>query len=210
MADEQDPRNRFRNQQEDDNEEEEAYEEVEENGKGALIGFLILFIILFLVSTGLLFYYQFYQGSDGWRFSFKKQEISVTEAEQLKNNNKKLEASLDSMKTELKEKATKVDMLQENQTTGGGGSSKGGADISGTYYEVQVGAFKSFDFDRYNHNVTNLTFVNKGGLKKLNLGRFKKPNPARAFRRDLVKLGLEDAFIVKKENGQRIKIIESY
>ncbi len=208
MANEQDPQNRFRNR-EDENEEEE-YEEVEENGRGALIGFLILFIILFLVSTGLLFYYQFYQGSDGWHFTFKKQEINVSEAQQLKNNNKKLKASLDSLKSELKDKETKIDMLQDNKDRQGTTSAEGGADISGTYYEVQIGAFKSFDFERYSKDVTNLTFINKGGRKKLQLGKFKKPNPARAFRRDLVKLGLEDAFIVKKKNGQRIEVIESY
>jgi len=208
MADERDPRNRFRNEEADEENEEEAYEEVETNGRGALIGFLILFIVLFLISTGLLFYYQFYQGSDGWKFTFKKDNIGRQDVKQLRSQKDKLTTRLDSFETQLGRKNEKVQQLQtklENQA-----SQKGGADISGTYFEVQIGAFQSFSFDRYGDQVTNLTFNNEDGMKKLTVGRFKEANAARAFRRDLVRMGVEDAFIVKKKNGKRVKIIESY
>lgn len=209
MADERDPRNRFRNEEAEEEENEEEYEEVESNGRGALVGFLILFIILFLVSTGLLFYYQFYQG-DGWHFTLKKDNISQTEVNNLREKNDKLKSRTDSLKTQLESKTQKVQDLKTESGSQSQSTQQGGAVISGTYFEVQIGAFNSFSFERYGDQVTNLVFHNEGGMKKLALGRFKEKNAARAFRRDLSGMGLEDAFIVKKKDGRRIQIIESY
>ncbi len=215
MVEERDPRNRYRNEESKEEEEENNegdYEEVEENGRGALIGFLILFIILFLVSTGLLFYYQFYQGDDGWKFTFKKDYIGKSDVKDLEKEKSKLNEKVDTLESRLARKKQKIEELRQNRTTTSGSASaqKGGADISGIYYEVQIGAFRSFNFDKYGSEVTNLTFHNEGEMKKLALGKFKKPNAARAFVRDLNRIGLKDAFIVKKENGRRIEIIESY
>lgn len=217
MADERDPRNRYRDRNErneeavEEEQDEEAYEEVEEGGKGALTGFLILFIILFVLSTGLLVYFQFYQGNGEWKLTFKHKNAQEQPVEELKKENKGLKSEIKALEEEHEQtKANLEEARKKAEQTSSGQSKIGGADISGKYYEVQIGAFKSFDFNRYGNNITNLTFSTEDGVKKLSLGRFKEANAARAFRRDLTRIGLEDAFIVKKKNGKRVEIIESF
>lgn len=226
MADDQDSRNRYSNEdeeyenrnrrrgeEEDEDEEEEDYEEVEEGGKGTLTGFLILFILLFIATAGLLGYFQFYQPDGSFKLTFQKRQITATQVNDLKQENQQLTQVVDSLKQENQQKQALVDSMQ-NSAKGsdgpGNASFAGGAAISGTYYLVQIGAFESFSFDRYGDNVTNLTFQNNDGVLKLTLGRFKEANAARAFRRDLVEIGMEDAFVAKMENGERVKIIKSF
>lgn len=220
MADERYPNDRYNNEEEEynerdeedvDNEEEEDedYEEVEGSGKGMVTGFLIVFIILFVASTSLLVYFQFVQPDGSFKVTFKKRQTPVQQAEQLKQDKKQLQQTVDSLKKANQKQVAIVDSLRGSSSSSG--SNQGGASISGTYYEVQIGAFESFSFDRYGDKVTNLTFK-KGndGVLKLTLGRFKEANAARAFRRDIVDIGLEDAFIAKMKNGKRIDIIKSF
>ena len=226
MADDQDARNRYSNEDEeyenrnrrrgeaeDEDEEEEDYEEVEEGGKGTLTGFLILFIILFVAAAGLLGYFQFYQPDGSFKLTFQKRQITTAQVKELKQENKQLTQVVDSLKKENQQKQAMVDSMQGsgNSADGSGNASlAGGAEISGTYYLVQIGAFESFSFDRYGDRVTNLTFRNDDGVLKLTLGRFKEANAARAFRRDLAEIGMEDAFIAKMRDGKRLDIVQSF
>ena len=203
-----------RNEEEVDNEEEdeEDYEEVEGSGKGTLTGFLILFIILFVAAAGLLTYFQFIKPDGSFELSFKKRQVSGKKVEKLEANNQQLQQAVDSLKAANQQKLALVDSLRNSGSgsSGNSGNNKGGAAISGTYYSVQIGAFESFSFERYGDKVTNLSFREENGVLKLTLGRFKEANAARAFRRDLVEIGIEDAFIAKMKNGKRVDIIESY
>lgn len=220
MADDRYSSNRYSNEdeeyqdREDQNEEEEDeedYEEVEEGGKGKLTGFLILFIILFVASTGLLTYFQFIQPDGSFAFSFQKRQISAEQVQQLQQKNKQLGQVVDSLTSEVDQQQSTIDSFQMAASSGGSsGTTTGGADISGTYYAVQIGAFESFSFDRYGDRVTNLTFRNEDGVLKLTLGRFKEANAARAFRRDMVEIGMKDAFVAKMKDGQRLEIIQSF
>lgn len=223
MADERYPDDRYsnedqeynrRDEDEDEENEEEEYEDIEEgSGKGKLTGFLILFIILFIVSTSLLAYFQFYQPNGDFKLTFDKRQVTAQQVEKMKKSNNQLQSAVDSLKAANQKKLAIIDSLKSNKDTSSQASftgNKGGASISGTYYKVQIGAFESFSFDRYGDKVTNLTFEEKNGLLKLTLGRFKKANAARAFRRDLVEIGLKDAFIAKMRNGKRVKIIKSF
>lgn len=223
MADERYPNDRYsnedeeykrRDEDEDEENEEEEYEDIEEgSGKGKITGFLILFIILFIVSTGLLAYFQFYQPNGNFKLTFDKRQITAQQVDKLKKSNNQLQSAVDSLKSANKQKLALIDSLKGgngNKSKAGSTSDRGGASISGTYYKVQIGAFESFSFDRYGDKVTNLTFEEQNGVLKLTLGRFKEANAARAFRRDLVEIGIEDAFVAKMRNGKRQKIIKSF
>lgn len=215
MADEHYHRNRYGNENEgyqnrnEGNEEEEEYEEVEEGGKGKLTGFLILFIILFVVSTGLLTYFQFIQPDGSFALTFEKQAVSKSDLKALKQENKQLTQLADSLKEENERSQQVLDSLKM-ASSGGKGQQVSETSMSGQYYVVQIGAFESFSFDRYGDNVTNLKFNKDNGVLKITLGKFKEANAARAFRRDLAKLGLEDAFIYKMKDGERVGVVESY
>jgi hypothetical protein len=223
MADERYPDDRYsnedeeynrRDEDEDEENDEEEYEDIEEgSGKGKVTGFLILFIILFIVSTGLLAYFQFYQPNGDFKLTFDKRQVTSQQVDQMKKSNNQLQNAVDSLKAANQKKLAVIDSLSGDKDTTGKASStgnRGGASISGTYYKVQIGAFESFSFDRYGDKVTNLTFEEKNGVLKLTLGRFKEANAARAFRRDLVEIGLEGAFVAKMRNGKRLKIIKSF
>ncbi len=206
--------NRRDEEEEDEDNEEEEYEDIEEgSGKGKITGFLILFIILFIVSTGLLAYFQFYQPNGSFKLTFDKRQVTAQQVDKMKESNNQLQSAVDSLKAVNQKKLAVIDSLKSNKDTTRQASftgNKGGASISGTYYKVQIGAFESFSFDRYGDKVTNLTFEEQNGVLKLTLGRFKEANAARAFRRDLVEIGLEDPFVAKMKNGKRVKIIKAF
>lgn len=202
-------RNRFRdeeNNQDDENQEadnEEDYEDSEEEGGGAKTAFLVIFIILFLVSTGLLVYSQFFNGGLGLGNQGKGKAFDT-----LMKDHNRLQAKADSFKMELSNAHNQLESMQQKMQKSS--SQNQNNNISGTYFEVQIGAFKSFDPARYKNNTTNVEFHMDQGMRKITLGKFTEANAARAFRRDLVRLGIEDAFIVKKRDGERLGIVESY
>jgi cell division septation protein DedD len=74
---------------------------------------------------------------------------------------------------------------------------------TGTFYEVQIGAFRNFDISRYNGNLNQVKQEKADGLNKITLGQFSSPEDAKAFQADLRKLGVRRSFIVKKTDGVR-------
>lgn len=85
-----------------------------------------------------------------------------------------------------------------------------GGDISnkGTHFEVQIGAFQFFDLHKYRKD------FNKGfqevhdtdELDKYVLAKFRLRSEAEAFKRDMIRLGIDDAWIVTKKDGKRVDI----
>lgn len=183
-----------------DNEEE--YEELEENGRGGLIATLVIFIILFLVSTGLLFYYHFYLGNGKWDFTFQKRNVMTADVKNLENENAALSSKIDSLETVIVNNQTVGEPEPQNNPP------VSRTKMTGTYYEVQIGAFQSFDPSKYDQHLTNLEIDYEQGMVKLTIGQFKDLSMARQFRRDIARMGIKDAFIVQKDNGKRVKIMD--
>lgn len=78
-------------------------------------------------------------------------------------------------------------------------------DNTGIYYEIQIGAFKNFDLEKYQRGLKELhAETTIDGTDKLTLGKFKDLNTAKDFLTDVREMGFKDAWIVAKENGVRI------
>ncbi len=78
-------------------------------------------------------------------------------------------------------------------------------DYTGLYYEVQIGIFNNFDIEKYQQQMEALRAeTNASGTTKLMLGKFRSLKIAKDFLLDVRKMGFKDAWIVAKEDGERI------
>lgn len=81
---------------------------------------------------------------------------------------------------------------------------------SGIMYRVQIGAYAKFKIDdRLANTEKNFTGESMDGLNKYMIGRFRNYESAREFRRDIIKLGIRDAFVVAYNDGVRITVSEA-
>jgi hypothetical protein len=80
----------------------------------------------------------------------------------------------------------------------------------GILYRVQIGAYQKFKIDDKMANTeSNFSGETMDNLNKYLIGRFKSYDLAQAFRRDIIKLGIRDAFVVAYQDGIRISVGEA-
>lgn len=77
-------------------------------------------------------------------------------------------------------------------------------------YTVQVMAFADTKTALVSEGLTNTQFVKNNPFYSYSLGNFETLGEARVFRKQLVAMGFDDAFIASYQNGKRIKIEEPY
>jgi len=179
-----------------DNEELSDLEEESDSGCNRLIYILLtIFIFLFLLTATAFVYFQIYQGNGNWDFNLTKIDKNYSELEKLRLENRKLTVLVDSLSQIQVEKSysdtSSFQVLFSN-------------DMSGDKYEVQIGFFKSFDFSVYNNNLLNMNVESSNGSHKLLIGRFNSFEEACRFRKDIISIGIQGAFIVKKTDGKRV------
>ncbi len=75
-------------------------------------------------------------------------------------------------------------------------------------FAVQVGAFENKKLSLYSKNFVNFKEIKNKEFNAYALGNFESLEEARKFRKELVELGLTDAFIGSYLNGKRLKIEE--
>ncbi|MFA0963465.1 SPOR domain-containing protein [Roseivirga sp. BDSF3-8] len=80
---------------------------------------------------------------------------------------------------------------------------------TGLYYQVQIGAFRDFDLSGYREQLLGLGIETVGDVNKYTLGRFSSFERARSFRRDIIRLGIDSAFIIAYLNGELIDVREA-
>jgi hypothetical protein len=119
--------------------------------------------------------------------------------------------SVDSANTELQRMQSAYEILkrqceQQQQATTGGGSGSEPMSDRGLVYRVQVGAYERFDMTRYNAEGGNFSAESRDNLNKYLMGRFRSYANATAFRDDVRRLGIRDAFVVAYNDGTRIEI----
>lgn len=85
------------------------------------------------------------------------------------------------------------------------GEQQEASDFNELVFEVQIGAFKHFDLEKYRENLVGLDGDQADGYAKLTLGKFSSPLDAKEFRDDMRKAGFKDAWIVAKRNGIRVE-----
>ncbi len=77
-----------------------------------------------------------------------------------------------------------------------------------TIYSVQIGAFKKFNLSLFSKNLINFKNYNYKDYHAYALGNFDNFDEALSFRKALMDLGFQDAFVTTYVNGKR-KLIEN-
>lgn len=80
---------------------------------------------------------------------------------------------------------------------------------AGVFFEVQIGAFENFDLEKYQDGLTKLNIDYNGEVGQYTLGKFRDLQTALAFQKDIQKMGIKDAFIVAKIDGNRVTVKEA-
>lgn len=76
-------------------------------------------------------------------------------------------------------------------------------------FEVQIGAFESFNVQAYESELIRLREIQEDGVSKYVLGTFIRFEDAEAFLRDVKKMGITDAFIAGIVGGRRATVKEA-
>lgn len=77
-----------------------------------------------------------------------------------------------------------------------------------TFFAVQLGAFTKFNEPIVSPQYSLIKHIKEDGFTKYTVGVFDNAKDARNLRNKLIKLGFEDAFVGKYNNGKRLDIIE--
>ncbi|MDF9798654.1 cell division protein FtsB [Catalinimonas alkaloidigena] len=80
---------------------------------------------------------------------------------------------------------------------------------TGVFFEVQIGAFENFDLEKYKEGLAKLNIDYSGELDQYTLGKFRELEIAQDFAQDIRKMGIQDAFIVAKVDGERVTVKEA-
>jgi len=83
------------------------------------------------------------------------------------------------------------------------------ADREGIVYRVQIGSYENFSLDKYKQNLEGLKQDSIDGMKRISLGAFSRLVDAQQFQAEVVRMGLENAYVVAYENGQPIALFEA-
>jgi len=80
----------------------------------------------------------------------------------------------------------------------------------GLMFKVQIGAFKYFNMNQYlNSTGENFSGEKEGELNKYTIGKFRDYNMAEAFKKDIQRLGIRDAWVVPYIDGVRVTMQEA-
>ena len=201
---------------EDLEEDEESVEEVadsegdgENQGGGSTVLLIILSVLAgsALLFNGILGFYLFSDGQGNWNFAFEhasapaeNEDVSAKIQEQ-QEKIKSLQATNDSLRQAFLDQPT-----SEDRTTASEPDTEPPVDNrpTSTYFTVQIGAFEGVDLSQFEDGLLNLEQQREEGLNKFRIGRYEDPDQAAALAEALRKIGIEDAFIVKIENGERV------
>ena len=76
----------------------------------------------------------------------------------------------------------------------------------GIYFCVQIGAYEKIDLSLYSEKYTFFRYHLRDNLYKYTLGIFSSYEQAHVFRKELIRLGLKDAFVQAIKDGEPIDI----
>ncbi len=81
--------------------------------------------------------------------------------------------------------------------------------MPGLVYRVQIGAFRYFDLSKYLKHTENFYGETQDGLNKYTIGKFRDYEMAEAFKKDLRRMGIRDAWVVPYIDGVRVTMQEA-
>ena len=80
---------------------------------------------------------------------------------------------------------------------------------TGVFFEVQIGAFEYFDLEDYKEDFVKMNIDKTEQIDQYTLGKFRDLDRALAFQKDIQKMGIKDAFVIAKVDGERVTIKEA-
>lgn len=183
----------------------------------------MVFAFLFLATLSLLSYYQFY---DGEKFDFTfvhKSEDGPSKSQQLDSElqtelseNKELREQLSKMTEDFRAASAKLQKLQKEAEGAAGKPVSEDEDASesqdvqlsplpqeGTFYQVQLMALKEYQ-PQFGASDFRFSVERDNGYTKYLVGPFKDESEVKTFYKKVRQSGFGDAFIVKKEEGERV------
>lgn len=78
--------------------------------------------------------------------------------------------------------------------------------VDGIFFEVQIGAFESFDIEKYHENLQKLNYTTVDGVHYITLAKFRDLEDAKLFTEDIKRIGINNASIVSKLDGKRVQL----
>lgn len=155
---------------------------------------------------------------EGYRkklFDAEKKNKELTE------QNSRLNIKIDSLMNELKKKDAEIAMLKsdldklraeyaklESAYSSAKANSEKGV-IAGLVFKVQIGAFVHFDMNQYLKETSNFEGESSDNYNKYVLGAFRDLEVAEAFKKDIARIGVKDAWIVPYVDGVRVEMAEA-
>lgn len=103
---------------------------------------------------------------------------------------------------QLEEATNKIASLQDNVKAD---DSNCGINAAGKNYRVQIGLFKYLDLTTYLDALKFLEYERVGDLYRYSIGNFKTEAEAEAFKLEMRKMGIKDAFVSEYTDGKRDK-----
>jgi len=176
---------------------EEDQEELNEQNitlkKTRLILGIIAGVLGLLLLTGVVLYFTLPELFVN-KTSLEKKGQYILSAEDYNN-------AQDAIAYKENEEAIKAAELEATTTTE--------ASIEGTViYAVQIKALEDQRIDLYSNNLIQFSEFYEEEFYKYAIGAFETLEEAQQFRKEIVKLGFNDAFVASYKNGQRLKIEE--
>lgn len=184
-----------------------------------------IFLVLFITCFSMLCYFQFY---DGHKFSVSFTHRPAAGAEhalpsEIQQMTDEVQAQKEELEAENRRLAHMMRKKKQSAETNNSESAesaesdtstpeeatppKSNATLSptkGTVYQVQVAALK-----QYTANLSSASYHmyvdSENGFTKFLIGAFSSEAEVKAFRKKMVDAGFDDAYIVKKVNGERVE-----
>lgn len=168
------------------------------NKNRTFIGRFILFVLTVIVISSVV-YFPFLQEEFP---ALRKITNAGSSQPELENALRNAYSTMDSLRRANDSLANIVTFIEPDTTTHQDPTTK--PSPTGTWYEIQIGAFKDIDLTKYRNGLVNLDGEAAGEYNKLTLGRFTNPEIAYDFLADVKEIGFTDAWVVKKVNGVRV------
>lgn len=146
---------------------------------------LLLLIGLLLLTIGYLVYIEFFTPFFGRWPQVQAQNVS------LQQKNEQLRSELDSL--------NRVNGLLLELSPY----------YTGVFFEVQIGAFEHFDLTDYKDDLVKMNIDKTEQVDQYTLGKFRDLDRALAFRKDIQRMGIKDAFLIAKVDGRRVTVKEA-
>jgi hypothetical protein len=76
----------------------------------------------------------------------------------------------------------------------------------GIFFEVQIGGIDNFSLKKFNDNIQKINYSTMDGSTYITLGKFRDVDDAKLYIEDLKSIGINNAIIVSKLDGEIISI----